>query len=269
VNSHVFELFDECARAIRERILIVRASPTDKEFHFQNWIGDRFEELGLTPLKAKRNSFPDFALPSPPEGYEVKGLEFPGRYQNYDSNSQVPTGSHGGWSPIYYIFGRYPKGAGTRYPVTDLVLCHGDFLNATHDYVHKNKHIKGFGSYGDIMIRDRKMYVVPTPYALTEGMEGEITLVVPAGEAVPGHLLLVGDLVRTETERLLAGYRFNLRTNEIGVDYLDNPDAGREHAFRAYRHQGAGAEQTVSMRDVVQVIQEELLVEEGSEEESD
>ena len=41
----------------------------------------------------------------------------------------------------------------------DLVVCHGDFLNADHDYVHKNKSVKGFGSYGDIMIRDRKMYV--------------------------------------------------------------------------------------------------------------
>jgi hypothetical protein len=39
----------------------------------------------------------------------------------------------------------------------DLVLCRGDFLNADHNYVHKNKSIRGFGSYGDIMIRDRKM----------------------------------------------------------------------------------------------------------------
>jgi len=38
-----------------------------------------------------------------------------------------------------------------------LVICHGDFLNADHDYVHKNKSVKGFGTYGDILIRDRKM----------------------------------------------------------------------------------------------------------------
>ena len=46
----------------------------------------------------------------------------------------------------------------------DLVVCRGDFLNADHTYVHKNKSVKGFGSYGDIMIRDRKMYVAPTPF---------------------------------------------------------------------------------------------------------
>jgi hypothetical protein len=38
--------------------------------------------------------------------------------------------------------------------VLDLVVCHGDFLNADHEYVHKNKNVKGFGIYGDIMIRD-------------------------------------------------------------------------------------------------------------------
>jgi|SRR5829696_8936912 len=27
----------------------------------------------------------------------------------------------------------------------------------------------GFGSYGDILVRDRKMYVAPTPFALAEG----------------------------------------------------------------------------------------------------
>jgi len=55
------------------------------------------------------------------------------------------------------LFGRYPADpADDDYPVIDFVLCHGDFLNADHTYVHKNKSIKGFGTYGDIMIRDRK-----------------------------------------------------------------------------------------------------------------
>jgi aminoglycoside phosphotransferase len=51
---------------------------------------------------------------------------------------------------------------GKQYPIIDLVICHGDFLNADHNYIHENKSVKGFGSYGDIMIRDRKMYVAPT-----------------------------------------------------------------------------------------------------------
>ena len=64
----------------------------------------------------------------------------------------------------------------------DLVLCHGDFMNADHEYTHKNKNVKGFGSYGDIMIRDRKMYVVPTPFHLVEGVAHRQTLILPHDE---------------------------------------------------------------------------------------
>lgn len=49
-----------------------------------------------------------------------------------------------------------------EYPILDLVICHGDFLNADHAYVHENKSFRGFGTYGDILVRDRKMYVTPT-----------------------------------------------------------------------------------------------------------
>ncbi len=119
--------------------------------------------------RLQRNTYPDFRLVQIAEGYEVKALAYPGREANYDCNSQVPSGYHNGRT-IYYLFGRYPKDADTDdYPVIDLVMCHGDFLNADHTYVHRNRNIKGFGSYGDIMIRDRKMYVAPTPFALTDG----------------------------------------------------------------------------------------------------
>jgi hypothetical protein len=94
-----------------------------------------------------------------------RGLAYPGREVNYDSNSQVPSGSHNGRT-IFYVFGRYPaEPDGDSFPVLDLVICHGDFLNADHEYAHKNKNVKGFGSYGDIMIRDRKMYVAPSSEA--------------------------------------------------------------------------------------------------------
>jgi hypothetical protein len=76
-----------------------------------------------------------------------------------------------GPTAVEYAFGRYPADPdGDTYPVLDLVICHGDFLNADHEYVHKNRSIKGFGSYGDIMIRDRKMYVAPTPFGLVTGV---------------------------------------------------------------------------------------------------
>jgi hypothetical protein len=77
-----------------------------------------------------RNTYPDFRLVRQTEGYELKGLAYPGRDASYDCNSQVPRGEHNGRS-VYYVFGRYPKKPdGDTYPVLDLVICHGSFLNA-------------------------------------------------------------------------------------------------------------------------------------------
>ncbi|MDQ3345019.1 MAG: hypothetical protein M3473_01780 [Chloroflexota bacterium] len=88
-----------------------------------------------------RNSYPDFRMVRETEGYELKGLAYPGRDATFDSNSQIPTGLHNGRT-IYYVFGRYPKQPdGNEYPVLDLVICHGDFLNVTRDYEHQNKSV--------------------------------------------------------------------------------------------------------------------------------
>ena len=172
-------LFKRCVEAIRQGSLIKRVSTTDKEYHFQNWFKARLEETALNFEAGGRNSYPDFRMVATTEGYELKGLAYPGRDANFDSNSQVPAGHHNGRT-IYYVFGVTRRSrTATRYPVIDLVLCHGDFLNADHEYVHKNKNIKGFGSYGDIMIRDRKMYVVPTPFHLVEGVAHQQTLILP------------------------------------------------------------------------------------------
>ena len=167
---------------------------------------------------------------------------------NFDSNSQIPSGFHNGRT-IYYVFGRYPKKPdGDTYPVIDLVLCHGDFLNAEHEYTHENKNIKGFGSYGDIMIRDRKMYVVPTPFHLVDGVAHRQTLILPHDmEAGPG-CVEVGGLRRREADSLIVGYAFDLLTNELIPKSVPNPGAGREHVFRAWRLKGADPE-PVAMRD--------------------
>jgi hypothetical protein len=215
--------------------LIVRKSKEDKEFHFQNWFKDRLFEAKILSDAPGRNSYPDFTLVSSPEGFELKGLAFPGRDSDYDCNSQVPTGVHNGRT-IFYVFGRYPKDPDhNEYPVYDLVILHGDFLNATHDYVHENKSVRGFGSYGDIMIRDRKMYVAPTPFALTKGTAREVTLILPEAFSVDKRVREVGQLSRKESSRLVIGYSFDLRTNELKPQYIPNPNSGREHKFIAYR----------------------------------
>src|SRR5439155_9704510 len=130
-------------------------------------------------------------------------------------------------------------------PVLDLVVCHGDFLNADHDYVHKNKNVKGFGSYGDIMIRDRKMYVAPTPFGLTTGTAHSQTLILPADFRVDSRFRAVGKLVRREAEKLIVGYAFDLRTNTLKPESVANPAAGREHKFIAYRLKRSGRDEVV------------------------
>jgi hypothetical protein len=246
-KTTIFEVFAHCVDAMREGRLIRRESRKDKEFHFQNWFSARLDETGMHYETGGRNSYPDFRMVRFTEGYEVKGLAYPGRELNYDCNSQVPSGLHNGRT-IFYVFGRYPaQPDGDAYPVLDLVICHGDFLNADHDYVHKNRSVKGFGSYGDIMIRDRKMYVAPTPFGLMSGAAHWQTLVLPAGYPLVEGYEQVGTLVRREADQFIVGYTFDLRHNILTPETVPNPAAGREHVFHAYRLIGSPGE-PVAMR---------------------
>lgn len=247
-----FDIFKACILAMHDGKLITPESSSDKEFHFQNWCQQRIEEAGLQYDIGGRNTYPDFRLVKFTEGYEVKGLAYPGRERDFDANSNLPTGFHNG-RHVFYIFGRYPSNTneyrtenGTEYPVIDLVLCHGDFMSANHDYVHKNKHIKGFGTYGDIMIRDRKMYVVPTPFALTSGTTGLSTLIVPTNFDAPNEFISVGELIRVESDTLVVGYSFDLSNNAIEAKLIENPRAGKRHIFKAYRHKSQ-SDKPVSM----------------------
>jgi hypothetical protein len=244
----ILAVFTHCVEAIRHGSLIERVSSTDKEYHFQNWFKARLDETDLNYEVGGRNSYPDFRMVATTEGYELKGLAYPGRDASFDSNSQVRAGFHNGRT-VYYVFGRYPKTPdGNTYPVLDLVICHGNFLNAHHDYIHKNKSVKGFGSYGDILIRDRKMYVVPTPFRLIEGGAHQQTLVLPSDMGAGDDFVEVGELRRREAAELIVGYSFDLQTNEILPKRVPNPGAGREHVFRAWRLKGAVTDQ-VSMRN--------------------
>lgn len=241
-ETTITTVFSHCVTAIHAGKHIQRESKRDKEFHFQNWFCVRLEETGLYHEMGGRNSFPDFRMVQISEGYEVKGLAYPGREVTYDSNSQVPSGNHNG-RIIFYVFGRYPRNPdGNTYPVLDLVVCHGDFLNADHKYVHKNKSIKSFGSYGDILIRDRKMYVAPTPFGLVSGVAHTQTLILPVDYPVASDLHRVGTLVRRETDMMIAGYTFDLRSNTLTPDVVSNPSAGREHVFYAWRTPGCSDE---------------------------
>jgi hypothetical protein len=250
------QVFVECDKARTDGTLIKRVSSSDKEFHFQNWVRDRLDGCSFDYDEPGRNVYPDFRLVRHAVGFEVKGLAWPGRDANYDANSQVPTGWHNG-REVFYVFGRYPRDVKgmTEYPVTDLVVCHGDFLNADHDYVHKNKSFRGFGSYGDVMVRDRKMYVVPTPFFLASGTTGLSTLILPADQKPEDpRLVVVGELQRVEVDQVVSAYEFNLETNDLVLHYSDNPNAGKTHAFIAYRMKGHGDDKEVRMNIVTSAV---------------
>ena len=101
--------------------------------------------------------------------------------------------------------------------------------------MHENKSIKGFGSYGDILIRDRKMYVIPTPFELVDGLLHQHTLILPNDIALDDNFIKIGELIRKEAKTLIIGYSFNLQTNELQTKKMENPNAGLEHAFGVWR----------------------------------
>jgi hypothetical protein len=264
IGHPCLKIFVRCVEATRENKLTRRESRQDKEFHFQNWFKTRLAETALNFEVGGRNTYPDFRLVASTDGFEAKGLAYPGREANYDCNSQVPSGMHNGRT-IFYVFGRYPaQPDGDSYPVVDLVLCHGNFLNADHKYVHKNKSVKGFGSYGDIMIRDRKMYVAPTPFGLTTGTAHNQTLILPADFPIDTRFRAVGKLLRREAENLIVGYGFDLRQNILKPESVANPAAGKEHHFIAYRLKGSVAD-AVAMRPQREVIAEDAEAAEEDE----
>ena len=98
------DIFIQCDQAIRRGQLIHRTNRADKEFHFQNWFQSRLNELEATYDAPARNSYPDFRLVHCPEGYEVKGLAYPGREATYDANSQMPSGFHNGRSGVLRVW---------------------------------------------------------------------------------------------------------------------------------------------------------------------
>lgn len=71
--------------------------------------------------------------------------------------------------------------------------------------------------------------------ALTEGTTGLMTLIVPEGTPADPRFKKVGSLTRVETDRLVVGYTFDLRSNEIEAATVTNPRAGTKHSFAAYR----------------------------------
>jgi len=228
-------VFLSLAHGFHNGVPIVRASQQDKEYHFQNWVKRRIQAAGLAFTEQGRHGYPDFVLDEHPCGFEVKGLSHPGRMADFDCNSQLPLAEHEG-RKVYYIFGRYPLVRDYEFPVHDLVLCAASFLNAETENTNTNQSFRGAGSYGDILIRDRRMYVCATPFALATGTEGQATLILEKQKyQLPPVLQEVGQLQRLEAEDAVTGYSFDLRKNELRSEKDRNPNAGHKHLFTAHK----------------------------------
>jgi hypothetical protein len=99
------------------------------------------------------------------------------------------------------------------------------------------------------------MYVAPTPFALTDGTTGLMTLIPPESMSSDPRYQEVGRLTRVETESLVVGYTFDLRTNELKAERIPNPNAGSKHRFVAYRLTNQTSKE-VSMVNKTPIIKE-------------
>ena len=80
-----------------------------------------------------------------------------------------------------------------------------------------------------------------------------------------GNFQQVGTIVRQEADRLIIGYEFNLRDNQLTTTTIANPSAGKEHSFRAWRLRIDPAE-PVALRAIATAAEDEIMSSIGDEE---
>jgi hypothetical protein len=240
----VAEVFLACDQAVGNGVSLRPPDPGQSGSPFQNWFEDSLRHAGLRNRRLGKNSWPDFVLEDFDEGYELKGLIVGkgGRWRDFDANSRLPKGTHEG-RQIFYVFGRYPRVGGPQgVSLSDLVICEGSFLSREGQLVHKNTSVDGAGSYGDMLIRIRKMFVPRTPFRTVSGTIGHRTLIVPASMATDldddTRLQRVGQLERVETAEHVERIKIDLAVPGMHVERTANAYAGNVHRFVAYRRAG-------------------------------
>lgn len=235
------EIFLAAHHAMASGLYMIPRSANDKEYFPQDWFAEQVNALGLPLVPQGRNSYPDFWVgddaTSPVEGYEIKSLAFnhgrPAR-KDYDSNSTIPSGRKGG-KDVFLVFFLYAGSGASPRPVHSLCIAHGDVINADHlvAAAHVNEAIKGFGSYGEEFIRDRKMYVFPHPFAVYPAGIGRCSLILPSDHGVSdSRLVRVGVLERTVATEALDGYEVHLDGKTKATKRTtQRPDAGQRRRF--------------------------------------
>jgi len=236
VFHHVF-----VAARVRNEPMQPRGA-SDKEFFAQDWFQHRLVETGYPWRISGRNTYPDFWLDvdGVPEGYEVKSLALNPRGQpariDFDANSSIPSGVRAS-AQILIAFFLYTGARDAPREVHSLVLFHGDLLNDERELVHQNLAIRGFGSYGDAFIRDRKMYVFKTPFAIDPSSLGHLRLIVPTEWALQdSRVVKIGTITRTIASERLREYRVDLYQHVVTAVTAADPRAGQVRTFDVFEH---------------------------------
>lgn len=242
--THCLEIFIASAQAFRRGLDMIPRSRADKEYFAQDWFLERLDSVNLPYIQQGRNSYPDFWVGDdgrlPIEGYEVKSLAFsrgkPAR-KDYDSNSTVPSGRLMS-REVFLVFCLYTgKGPELR-KVHSFYIAHTDLINADHvlSEAHANEAVRGFGSYGDGFIRNRKMYVFPHPFALDPGALERCRLAVPAEWKLDDpRLTRVSVISRSLSAVSIRSYVIDLyRQKNVQTFKTPNSDAGRIKTFDVF-----------------------------------
>ncbi len=217
-------------------------SAGDKEYFAQDWFQARLRSAGLDFCVEGRNSYPDYWVSRGDvvEGYEVKSLAFAGgrpARKDIDFNSTIPSGRKAG-RDIFIVFFLYTGSGISPRSVHTISVVHGDLVNADHAIAdeHLNVQIKEFGSFADGFIRNRKMYVFPTPVSLDPGGLGRCRLVVPeAWELTQRGLRHVGTMERKIAPQAVESYTIRLRgRGQAEVSKVPVAGAGNLLRFRIY-----------------------------------
>jgi hypothetical protein len=129
-------IFQQCVEAIRQGVLIERESAQTKSSISK--IVSRSTHRDRLNFEARRPKFLSrFSNGATTEGYEIKGLLIPAAMLRSIQTVRFLQALIMGEVFTMCLADTRRKPDGNRYPVLDLVICHGAFLNADHEYVHK------------------------------------------------------------------------------------------------------------------------------------
>lgn len=229
------KLFSAVSAAHDEGVRAIKRSPEDKEYFIQDWVLKRLHTVGLDVRQSGRNSYPDFWFSDEDAtvGNEVKSLAHqmngkPARTDlDFNSTSPKPVLNGVDCSLTFALYRAAASGS-LEMNVTTVCVADAAFINDDATFEHVNASVKGFGSYGDALIRNRRMYRFDHPVTIASRQGVDLrdlaTLIVPEGvqesvEATGIHVNRIAQVLRRPAAEQLVAYTIDVRTGELIPTY--------------------------------------------------